>query len=161
IFHLNTKFLRCYADGFPAHFGVGAENLSFNESDLAMAEALEMIERQSCRFAMVQGNIGHSREMPVAGNGDDGHGNSGFAESIDQDQTLDGTLLQQAGIFLDQIIAVAMTDDEIKITFLQKVIFDARENERGIAFADFRDDDTDRETTLLAQHAGQIAGPIM
>ena len=135
--------------------------MSFNESDLAMTETLEVIERQSRRLAMVQRNIGYSRKVAVAGNGDDGHGNSGFAESIDQDQTLDGALLQQAGIFLDQIIAVAMTDNEIKITFLQKVIFDARENERGVAFADFRHDDTDRKTTLLAQHAGHNVGSII
>ena len=37
----------------------------------------------------------------------------------------DSALLQKARIFLDQIVAVAMADDEIKITLLQEMVLDA------------------------------------
>ena len=47
-----------------------------------------------------------------------------------------------------------MAHHEIEVAFLQKVIFDAGHDQRGIAFADFRNDDADGEAALLAQRAG-------
>src|SRR5262249_8990882 len=48
-----------------------------------------------------------------------------------------------------------------KVAFLEKVILDPRHYQRGIALADFRNDDTDREAALLAQGASHEVGTIV
>src|SRR5579859_4330376 len=54
-----------------------------------------------------------------------------------------------------------MADDEIKIAFLQKMIFNARHNERGVSLADLRDENANGVTPLLSERAGQVIRPVI
>ena len=60
-----------------------------------------------------------------------------------------------------ETVVEAMTDDEIKITFLEQVIFDAGHDQRGVAFADFGDNHADGETALLPEGASHEVGAIV
>ncbi len=51
-----------------------------------MAEIFQMIESEARGLAVIQRNIGDAGKMLVARNGNDGHGNAGLAESVNQDQ---------------------------------------------------------------------------
>src|SRR5580765_5140454 len=50
---------------------------------------------------------------------------------------------------------------QIKISVIQQMIFDARENQRGVTFTDLRNDDSDREATLASQRTGHEIGTIV
>ena len=117
-----------------------------------MAKTRKMIEGQARGAAVIQRNICDARQMLVARNRDDGHGNSCLVERVYKNETFDGALLQQTRILLDQIAAVAVADDKIKIAFLKKVVLNARENKSCVAFADFGYDHSNRKAALLTQH---------
>ncbi len=54
-----------------------------------------------------------------------------------------------------------VTDDKIKVAFLQKVIFDSGKNQGSVAFADFRHNYPNGEAALLTQHTGHRVGAII
>ena len=152
VVHGQAEFVRCRAHRLPTYLGVGTEDLAFDEGDPPMAKTRKMIEGQARSAAVIQRNICDPGQMLVSRNRDDGHGNSCLVERVYKDETFDGALLQQTRILVDQIVAVAVADDKIKIAFLKKVVFDARENKRCVAFTDFGYDHSNRKAALLTQH---------
>ena len=72
---------------------------------------------------------------------------------VDGDDPFDGALLQQRRIFFNEVGAMTVADDEIEIAFLEQMVFDAGENQRGVAFADFRNNHADGEAALLPQES--------
>ena len=99
--------------------------------------------------------------MLVAGNGHDRHGNSRLVERIHEDEAFNSPLLQQTWIFVDQVGAMPVANDKIKISFLKQVILNTRKHQCGVTFADFRNDYSDRKAALLAQHPGHHVGTII
>jgi len=82
-----------------------------------MAEIFPDDRERGARPCCDQRNIGDAGKMLVARNGNDGHAMPDCRE-CQPGSAFNGALLQQAGIFLDQIVTMAMTDDEIKVAFL-------------------------------------------
>lgn len=55
---------------------------------------------------------------------------------------------------------MAVAGDEVKISLLQKEVFDAAHDRSGIAVADFGNDDANREAALGSQGSGEKVGAI-
>ena len=110
---------------------------------------------------MVEHDVGDAGNIPVAGNRNGGKNAVFAADRVDGNNSFDGALLEKEGIFFDEIAAMAMTDDKVKITFLKEMIFDARHDQRGVAFADFRNNYADGETALLAERTSHEVGTIV
>jgi len=144
----------------PANFGIGAEFLAFHEGDLTMPEVEEMFERDFRGTPVIEDDVGHTIHIVVAGDRDHRHRKVEVPGSIDGDEAIDRALEQHAGIFVDEIGAVAMAGDEIKVTFLEKVVFDTAHDGGGISVADFGNDDADREAALRAQRTCEKVGTV-
>src|SRR5262252_10307335 len=102
---------------------------------------------------MVEHDVDDALDVVVAGNGDDGDGEIEAPGCIDGDQSVDGALQKHARVFVDQVGAVAMAGDEIKVAFLQEIVFDTAHDGGGVSVADFGNDHADGEAALRAQGA--------
>src|SRR6202011_3662602 len=98
----------------------GAEGLAFDNGDAAVAELGEVLNGEAGGAIMIEDNVGDTRQIAVAGDGYHRNGHSFLAHGVNGDQAFHGSLLEETRIFLDQIVAVAMADDERRITFLEK-----------------------------------------
>ena len=80
---------------------------------------------------------------------------------IHGDKAFNCPLLEEQRIFLDEFVAVAVADHEIKVAFLEQVVFDSGHNEGGVSLADFRNNDADGEAALLPEGSRKMIGPVI
>ncbi len=144
----------------PASLSVGAELLPFDECDLTMAEVEEVLQCYLSRTFVVEDDVGDTGDFVVSGDGDDGQREVEVPGGIDGDEAIHRSLLEHTWVLVDQIGTVAMAGDEVEVTLLQEIVFDAAHDGGGIAVTDFGDDDSDGETALGAQRAGEEVGTI-
>jgi hypothetical protein len=71
--------------------------------------------------------------------------------SVHRDQAFNRPLLQEERVFFEEQTTMAMANDEIEVTFLEEVIFDPRQNECRVSFANFWDNHTNGVTSLLSE----------
>lgn len=109
---------------------------------------------------MVEDNVGDTFDIVVPGHGDHGHGKVETPGSVDGDEAVDGAFHENVRVFIDEIGAVPMAGDEVEVTLLQEVIFDAAHDGSGIAVADFGNNYADGKAALRAQGAGKEVGTI-
>ena len=147
-------------DAGPTHLGVGAEFLAFDKGDLAMAEMEEVFESDLSGSLVVEDNVGDAIDVVVTRDGDYGNGKIEVPWSVGGNEAIDGTLEEHAGIFVDKIRAVAMASNEIKVTFLQEIIFDAAHDRGRVTIADLGYDDTNGKAALRAQGTGKEVGAV-
>ncbi len=148
-----SQVLRGSLNGLPSHFGIRAELLPLDESDFAVSKVHEMLERQVRRARVIQYDVRYAFDLAVSGDGHHGNRHAFLARGVHRDQALDGPLLQQVGILLDQIGAMPVADNKIKVALLQKVVFNPGHDQRRVSIADFRHHHADRKTSLRAQRA--------
>src|ERR1700686_3903049 len=99
---------------------------------------------------MVEHNVGHALHVVVPGYGDDRHGKVQVPGGIHGDQAVHRSFQEHSWVFVDQIGAVPVAGDKVEVSFLQKIIFDATHDGRGIPVTHFGDDDSDGEAALSA-----------
>src|SRR4029077_3208590 len=99
---------------------------------------------------VVKHNVGHALHVVVSGHGDDRHGKVQVPRGIDGDEAVHRSFQEHPRIFVDQIGAVAVAGDKVEVSLLEKIIFHAAHDGRGITVTDFRDDDADGEAALSA-----------
>jgi hypothetical protein len=145
----------------PTCFRIGTEVLSLDEGDALEPQFLQVIESEVGGKIVVQNDVGYTRSFLVARDGYEGQHASFVAYGIDGDDSFDGSLLQEKGIFFEEIFAVAVAHNKVKIAFLERMIFDPGHHQRGIAFADFRNDDANGEAALLTQRTSHEVGAIV
>ena len=58
--------------------------------------------------------------------------------------------LKAQGLDPNEVGAVAVAGDKVKVSFLQKIVFDAAHDGRGISVTDFGDDNSDGKAALSA-----------
>ncbi len=109
---------------------------------------------------MIESDIGDAFYVIVSGDGDDGDGEVEMPGRVDGDEAVDGAFQKHSWVFIDEVGAMAMAGDEIEVSLLQEIVFDATHDGGGIAVADFGDDDSDGEAALGAQGAGEEIGTI-
>jgi len=126
-----------------------------------MAEVGEMLKGNFGGADVVENDVGYAADFIMSRYGDDGDGERKRPGSVDGDEAVDGALDEEARIFVDEISAMAVADDEIKVSFLQEKILDAAHDRGGIAVADLRDNDADGEAVPGTQGAGEEIGAIL
>src|SRR5215471_9317439 len=99
---------------------------------------------------MIEDDVDDALDIVVAGDGDDGDGEVEMPGRVDGNQSVDGALEEHAGIFVDEVGAMAMAGDEVEVAFLKEVVFDAAHDGGGVSVADLGDDDADGEAALGA-----------
>src|SRR5208337_271777 len=131
-----------------------------DECDLTIAEVKKVLQCYLSRTFVVEHDVGYTGDLIVPGDGDYGQREVEVPGGIDGDEAIHRSFLEHTWVLVDQILTVAMAGDEIEVTFLQEVIFDAAHDGGGIAVADFGDDDSDGEAALRAQGASEEIGTI-
>ena len=63
---LKPELSRGMANRVPANFRVRAERLTFDEGDAAVAKLSEVLERQQSGTAMIEHNIGYTRNPAMS-----------------------------------------------------------------------------------------------
>src|SRR5262249_37983479 len=124
---------------------------------------------------MIQDNVGNVWNLAVAGHRNRRNTHALAERRVHGNKPLDRALLQQVRVFLDEVVAMAVAHDEVEVTLLKEVVFDAGKNERGVAFANLRNDNADGGTSLTAERpspkiravvqfagrrADQVLGPL-
>src|SRR5258708_16061950 len=137
-------------DGGPSHCGVGAEFLSLDECDLAVAEMKKVLQCYLGGALVVEDNVGYAFYVVVAGHGDYRHGEIQVPGGIHSYQAVHRSLQEHAWIFVDEIGAVAVAGDKVEVSLLEEIIFDAAHDGSGVPVAHFGDDDADGEAALGA-----------
>ena len=119
---------------------------------------------QSVEFGsaiVIQKNVADTNCGIVPGDGEHRHRQVVMPGRVHGDESIDEAAQQQLGIFLDQIGTVMVAGDEIEITFFQKMLFNAAHHQRGVAFADLRNQHSDCEAALCASPAGGKTWPVI
>ena len=96
----------------------------------------------------------------MSGDGNDRDGEVQVPGGIHGDQAVHRSFEEHSWVFVDQIGAVAVAGDKVEVSLLQKIIFDAAHDGRGISVAHFGDNDSDGEAALSAQRPGKEVGTI-
>ena len=145
----------------PAHVGIGAEFLAFNEGDVAMPQMKEVLEGHLGGAAVIQHDVGDAIDIVVSGDGNDGHRKVEVPRSVDGDEAINRALEEHSGIFVDEIGAVAMAGDEVKVAFLEEVVLNATHNRGRVTIADLGNNDSDSEAALGAERTGEEVGAVL
>jgi len=120
-----------------------------------------VLKREHCGAGVIQNDIRNTWNFTMAGNGDGGNLQTFGNGRVYRDEPFDSPLLEEQRIFFEQVGPVAVAHNKIKVSFLQKMIFDSGHDQCCIAFADFRDKDADGVAALLAERAGKMIRPIV
>ena len=139
----------------PADRGVRTEFLSFNKGDLAVAKVIQVLEGDFGSAVMVQNNVDDAADVVVAGNSDDGDREVEVPGRVDGNEAVDGTLEKHAGVFVDEVGAMAVAGDEVEVALLEEIVFEAAHDRGGVAVADLGNDNADGEAALGAQGTGE------
>src|SRR4030095_6126590 len=76
-------------------------------------------------------------------------------------QTIDRAMMEKLGILIDKIGPEAVAGNEVKISFLQEVIFDSAQDRDVITLADLGYQHTDGETASGTKTACKEIGTIV
>src|ERR1039458_3854130 len=74
---------------------------------------------------------------------------------VDRNHAIHVAVQKHLRVLVDQVWPVAMTGDEVEVTFLQEIVLNPAEDCGGVALADFGDDDAYRETAAGAKRGRQ------
>lgn len=149
------------ADRAPPGLGIGAEALSLDDGEAAVAERVEMEEGELGGAAMVEGDVGDAGGLMVAGDGDGGDGAAAGQGRIDGDDALDGAVEQKGLGAVDHGGLMVMADEEMEVSGLEQVLFYAAENEGGVALANLGNEDADGLAAAVAEGAGGEVGAVV
>ncbi len=148
-------------DAFPAEVGVGCLALAFHEGDAAVAEIVEMLEREKGGAVVVEHDVGIALELLVAGDGDDRDADGFVKRCVDEQEAVDGALREQAWVLVNEVRLALMGDDIVEVAGLEQTIFDTVHEGSEVAFGELGDDDADGEGLARAERSGDGVGAIV
>ena len=160
-FELETEVAGDVADGAPAGLGVGAEALAFDDGDIAMSEGVEVVEGEFGGAAVVEGDVGGAGRLLVSGDGDGGDRTAMRKEGVDGNDAFDGAVEQEILGAGDHGGLVMMADEEVEVSGLEQVLFDAAEDEGSVALANLGDKDADGLGAAIAEGARGEVGAVV
>ena len=129
-FNDDSEFACNRENRLPTRFCIGTKILALDQRDSPVPEAVQVFESKVRTEIVIENDIRHSLDLAMTGDGDGGNVAIAAIDRIHGDDSLCGALPEKMRIFIDEILAVAMADDEIKIAFLKKVVFDAGKDHR-------------------------------
>ena len=144
----------------PTGLGVEGVALAFHEGDAAVAEVVEVAERQAGGGGVIEHDVGDAGRVAVRGDADDGDGNVDGEFGVDEEETVDAAAHEEFLILLSEVGLAEMADGEVEEAFLEEVLLDAEHDAGEVAFAEFGDDDADGVGEAGAEHAGVQVGAV-
>ena len=132
-----------------------------HERDFAMAELIEMTQSQFRGAPLIEHHVGDSLDLAMSGDDHHGQAEALLQNRVDQDETFDGAIHEQARILLDQIGLAAMARSQIEVPFFNEKLLDSRQNLRRIVVAEFGNQHAYRECLTLAQRSRKKAGAVI
>src|SRR4029079_396774 len=114
--------------------------------DLAVAELVEMPERQFRSPFLIEDNVGDSVDLLVSGDCNSRKNSDTLPKSgIDEDKALDGAVHEKARILFDEIRLAAVAGGQIKVALFNQVFLYTAQYLRSITIAEFGNEHTDRK----------------
>ncbi len=113
-----------------------------DEGNAFVSQLLQMFERKMGGEIVVENDIRNTGRFFVAGDGHERQSASLVAYRVHRDDSFNGSLLQEEWIFLNEVAAVLVAHDKVKIAFLEKMILDPRHHQRRVALPDLGNKDT-------------------
>ena len=134
---------------------------AFHEDDAAVAEVVEVLEGEQRGEIVVEDDVGVALDAGVAGDGDDGGIDLLIERGVDEEVAVDRALGEQARVLVEEVGFALVADDEVQVSGLHEVLFDAVHEHGEVAFAELGDHDADGEGLSGAERAGDLVGPVV
>ena len=116
-----------------------------------MAKLHQVFQCKLGSALMIKHNVDDAFDLVMSRDGYDRNRQIMMPGRVHSDKPVHGSIQKHPGIFIDKVGPVAMTGDEIKVSFPEKMILDAAHDHCGISITHFRDDHADSEAALSAQ----------
>src|SRR5580692_13062477 len=110
--HGDFEFSRDVQDRVPAIGGVRTVLRALHESNFAVAELKQVLQRQLRRAAMIQQNIGYAFHRTMTRDGDRGQRHRFTEQRVHGNQALDSSLQKNMGIAVQQFLVIMMSNSE-------------------------------------------------
>src|ERR1700732_2647841 len=104
---------------------------------------------------VIQHDVRHTLRLMMARYGNCRYGPLFSKQSIHRNNAFNRAVLKEPLRSLNHLLAMMMTDQEIKIIRLQKMSFDSAQHKGRIALAHLGHQNTDRLAPSIAQRAGK------
>src|SRR5271155_2243053 len=134
--HGDPELLRDVHDGLPAIGGVRTVVRPLHEGNFAVAEFVQMLQRQLSRAAMIEQNIGYAFQRTVTRDSDRGQRHRFTEQGVHRNQAFDSSLQKNMRIAVQQFLIVVMSDCEKEKTVLPKITLDAADDYRSVGIAE-------------------------
>src|SRR5271170_4550709 len=99
---------------------------------------------------MIQYDICHTLWLVVSGDGHSRNSPPVSKQGVDGNNAFDGAIVKEPLRSLNHLLAMMVTDEKIEVVFLQKVMFDAAQDQGCIPLTDFRHEHADRLASSIA-----------
>src|SRR5215475_5756922 len=120
-----------------------------------------MLQRQGGGKVVVQDYVGDVADPRVAGDCDRRQRKRGFKGRVNHDEPLNRSLHQNPGVFFQQVTPAAMGCYEIEIAMADEIFTNGVQQQRTVAFADFRGKNSHSEAALLFKSSGYVVGTVV
>ena len=148
-------------DGLPTGLGVERVALSLHESNVAVAEVMEMAESHAGRDVMIEHYIGDAIGFAVGRDADDRSRDVESELSVDEEKAVDAATHEEFLVLIFKVGLSEVADGEVKEAFLEEVLLDTQHDAGDVAFAEFGHDDADGVGEAGAQHACVQVGAVI
>ncbi len=123
-------------NAFPAIFGVGNGARPTHEGDAVVAEIVQMQECLLNRAVMVENDVGNVVDLAVGGDGDGWNGQRELIGGrVEEEEAVDGSLDEHAGIFLDELAFPVVTGSEVEVVGRGQLLDHAAHDAGEVALA--------------------------
>src|SRR4051794_30018310 len=95
-----------------------------HESDLAMAELIQMAESEFSGALLIENYVSDTLDFLMSGDNDGRQNGHAFFEScIDEDESFDGAIHEEARVLFDEIGFAAVAGSEVEVAFFNEMFF--------------------------------------
>ena len=116
----NAELLSDFADRVPTHAGIRTHGLPPNEGDFLMAEIAKMFECQPRGARVIQNDVGHPFDAPMACDGDSRQSKFFTERCVGGDEALDATRQKHLRVGLQELRIMAVDHRQEEIIVLMK-----------------------------------------
>ena len=126
-----------------------------------MTLADQVAEGQFGRAIMVENDVADARERFVAGHGNGGDRTGSFDMGVNSEDAFNATLFEQAWVFVDEVLAVAMVGSKEEVALAHEDVGGAGKDLGVVAVAELGEKDADGLGTLTLQKPRDHRGLVV
>src|SRR6202012_3102173 len=108
-------------DALPAVFRVGDAGGAAHEGDAAVVEVAQMRERERGRQIVIENDVGDALRGVVRGNGHAGYVGLDGGGRVEEQEAVDGALLQHVDVLFGELRVAEVAGGEVKIFGFEQV----------------------------------------